>query len=96
MPYHGEIIAPEQEWLTYAYQMLVSDEVLYQGEQTDAERAFLANAEARARASARDIDPHMPIDLTFGDIQRERRPAGELWNIRIYVRCLRYVYRENY
>lgn len=97
MPRHGAIIEPKERFVTYASQMDVSDEVLWRGGERAAQRAFLAEAAAQARAAAAKVDPDCPVIVTIGPIRTlpDARPYCTRWGVHVRVEFQRYVYDDS-
>ena len=93
-PRHGSIIEPKDRFLTYAVSIDVSHEVLIGG--IEAEQRLIAEADARARKAAADIDPDCPIIVTVGATRKlpDPSPFCERWGVHVRVEFQRYVYDD--
>ena len=94
MPRHGDVIVPKEQFVTYAHQMSISDEVLEEYPQL--ERRFLTEARVRAHDAAAKIDPYAPVKITLGPIHilPKPNPFTTRWGVHIRVEFLRYVYDD--
>ncbi len=92
--YHGEVVEPKDRYLTYAVSIDVSEEVLRSGCLDAVERRLLAEADARARHAAAQIDPDCPVAVTMGKIIKlpDAPPYCERWGVHVRVEFPRYVY----
>lgn len=93
---HGDIIEPEDRFMTYAWEMDVSHEALRAGGLESAERALLTDADVRTRHAAAEIDPDCPVVLTVGTIVKMPSPSPfcERLGVRVRVEFPRYVYDD--
>lgn len=96
MPRHGEIVEPKERFVTYAHQMDISDEVMRQSDPRKIERRFLAEAHARAKHAAAEIDKYAPIIITMGGIRVLPKPTPfvDRWGVHVRVEFWRYVYDD--
>ena len=91
---HGEIVEPKDRFVTYGLEQDVSDELMrYEGDRRVV-KMLEANAVARAKAAAAEIDPDAPIIVTIKSTEEQKSPriGVRRWRIYVQVEFWRYVY----
>lgn len=98
MPYHGEIVEPNERFITYAHTLNIADEVFLEAPLRVLEAHFIHQAKERARQAAKEIDCYAPIVITTGPIRvlPKPNPWSVEWSVHVRVEFWHYVYDDTW